>query len=119
MNARVSRAFLIAYSVLLLLSGFLLSTPGNYWPWYAVTGTCAVMAIVFGPRWHRVVGGACVALTVGLIFWDVQAGAAFHQKRAKIRDAARLKTTNGEPAGAANQSHSLGSQTNRTSADNK
>src|SRR5207249_3583278 len=112
-----SRAFLIAYLVLLLLSGFLLSTPGDYWPWYAVTGTCAAVAIVAGPLWHRLIGCACAAMAVGLILWDLQAGAAFHERLARIRnDAMRVSATNGEPGGAANRSQPVGLETNRASA---
>ena len=61
MSARISRPFLMAFFVLLLLSGFLLPAPGDYWPWYAITGTCALVATFLGPRWHRVVRCACVA----------------------------------------------------------
>lgn len=64
MNARISMTFLTAYFVLLLFSGFLVSAPWDCWAWCAITGTCAVVAIWFGPRWHRVIGGVCAALVL-------------------------------------------------------
>ncbi len=113
MKARISRIFLIAYCILLLLGGLLLSVPGDYWPWYAVTGSCAVVAVAVGPRWYRVGGLFATALAVGLIISDPKAGVAFHQSRARLQtQAAIAKVTNGEPSDAATLNQPSSPQTN-------
>ena len=61
MRARISRRSLIVFFVLLLLPGFLLPNPGDYWTWYAITGACALVATFMDPRWYRVVGCASIA----------------------------------------------------------
>jgi hypothetical protein len=42
MGARISKISLIVFVVLLVLSAFLLSVAGDYWPWYAVMSAFAV-----------------------------------------------------------------------------
>src|SRR4051812_44276129 len=85
MRARISRVFLIAYVVLLLLSGMLLCVPGCYWQGYAITGVCALVAVAVGPRWHRIAGFCAAVLSVTLIVSDLRAGVAFREKIASVR----------------------------------
>ena len=71
MKARISRMFLIAYGILLLLSGMLLSAPGDSWPWHAITGACAVVAVVVGPLGYRIAGLLAASVAVVLIIADL------------------------------------------------
>jgi hypothetical protein len=117
MQKRISKLFLIAYLALLFLAGFVLSVPGNYWPWYAATGACAAVAAVLGPRWYRAAGVCGTALAVWLIVGDFEAGVVFREKMARVRaQAASARSTNSEPGSAASRSQLVGSQTNVTSA---
>jgi hypothetical protein len=58
---------MIVFIVLLVLSGFLLSVPGDYWPWFAIMGGCAFVSVVTGSRWYRLAGIAGVVLSLALI----------------------------------------------------
>ena len=48
MSIRISKISLIVFAVLLVLSGFLLSVAGDYWPWFAVMSVFAVVPLVVG-----------------------------------------------------------------------
>jgi uncharacterized RDD family membrane protein YckC len=81
MSARVSKISLVVFVVMLVLSGFLLSVAGGYWPWYAVTATFAVVPIFAGPRRYRILGAIGLALSVVLIVSDISAGKQFRARR--------------------------------------
>jgi len=116
MHTRISKISLIVFVVLLVLSGFLLSVPGNYWPWFAGMLVLAVVPAAVGPRWYRVGGIGGVVLSVALIAWDLDAGIKFRQRLEGIRSqSARVTSTNGEPDGAANRSQPIRAATNPTS----
>jgi membrane protein implicated in regulation of membrane protease activity len=108
--------FLIVFLVLLVMSGFLLSIPGKYWPWFVITGGCAVASAVLGPRWYRMAGIAGSALCLGLIVWDVKSGVEYRKRFESLRRQTRgTVATNGESVGSANRSQSVLSETNQAS----
>src|SRR5436190_24025152 len=114
MNLRISKICLVVYGVLFLLSLFLMSTPGDYWPWYAVMAPFAVLPLCLGPRWYRFAGGIAVVLSGLLIVSDIEQGKRFHEKPNRLRK--KATTTNGEQSGPANGSQPFRSETNRTSS---
>jgi hypothetical protein len=114
MSTRVFKICLTVYGVLLVLSFFLLSVPGDYWPWYAVMVPFSVVPLCFGRRWYRVTGGIAFLLAGLLIVGDIQAGKIHRQRMQRIRAAWAEKK--GEPDGAANRSQPTRSETNQTSA---
>ena len=108
--------FLMVFLVLLFLSGFLLSVPGEYWPWFVITGACAVVSGVLGPRWCRIAGIAGTALCLALIVWDVKAGVEYRKRFERLRRQTRgTVAMNGEPVASANRSQSVHSETNQAS----
>jgi hypothetical protein len=107
--------FLIVFLVMLVLAGFLLSIPGEYWPWFVITGWCAAVSAVLGPKWYRVAGIAGTALCLGLIVWDLKAGVEYRKKFERLRSQPRgTVATNGEPGGSANRSQPAAPGTNQT-----
>jgi hypothetical protein len=85
MRARISKNSLIVYAVLLLLSGFLLSVPGEYWPSFLIIGLLAVPPIFLGPPKYRLLGAIALMLSVVLIISDINAGKHFREKLNRIR----------------------------------
>jgi hypothetical protein len=114
MSARVSKICLTVYGVLLVLSFFLLSVPGDYWLWYAVMVPFAAVPLCFGQRWYRLAGGIALLLAALLTVGDIAAGKVFRQRMQRMRAASAEKK--GEPDGAANGSQPIRSETNRTSS---
>ena len=114
MNLRISKICLIVYGVLLLLSLFLMSTPGDYWLWYAVMIPFAVLPLCLGPSRYRLAGGIAVLLSALLIISDLEQGKRFHEKLDRLRKTATA--TNGEQSGSANGSQPIRSETNQTSS---
>src|SRR5690349_12910914 len=74
MRARISKVCLVVFAIMLVLGSFLLSTAGNYWPWFAVTAAFAVVPVIIGPRFHRLLGAGALALSILLIAGDYEAG---------------------------------------------
>ena len=93
MRARISKISLIVFVVMVALGGFLLSVPGDYWLWFAITATFAIVPLVLGPRRNRWAGFAGLVLSAVLIAGDYGSGKAFHEKieRAKRISADRSK----------------------------
>jgi len=114
MNLRISKICLVVYGVLFLLSLFLMSTPGDYWPWYVVMAPFGVLPLCLGPGWYRVAGGIAVVLSGLLIVSDIEQGKRFHEKLDRLRK--KATATNGDPDGAANGSQPFRSETNPTSS---
>jgi uncharacterized membrane protein len=85
MSSRISRLSLIAFAVLLLLSGFLLSVAGGYWPWYLVMAVLAVVPILFGPNRYRIYGIIALLLSVYLILGDISSGKRYQKKIQEIK----------------------------------
>lgn len=112
MSTRVSKICLVVYAVLLVLSTFLLSVPGDYWPWYAVMAPFALVPLCFGPLWYRLAGGIGLILAGLLIIGDIEGGKRFREKR---RSRLVQSAENGEPDGPASGSQPFSSDTNRTS----
>jgi membrane protein implicated in regulation of membrane protease activity len=105
--------FLIVFSVLLLLSGMLLSVPGNYWSWFAIMAGCAMVAAVMGPKWYRVGGIAAAALSAVLIISDLKAGVEHRKRFERFRNRSMgTATTNGELQHSADESQPFRSSTN-------
>lgn len=71
MRVRISRISLILFVGMLVLSGFLLSVAGNYWPWYAVMSVFALVPIVIGPNRYRLLGALALVLSSVLIVRDI------------------------------------------------
>ena len=104
MKARISRMFLISYGILLLLSGMLLSAPGDSWPWHAITGACAVVAVVVGPLGYRIAGLLAAGVAVVLIIADLKAGVVHREKMSRRRaQVERGQTIDGEAEGSADR----------------
>src|SRR5581483_8092031 len=107
MSTRTAKISLTVYGVLLVLSGFLLSVPGNYWLWYAVMVPFAVVPLFCSHRSYRLAGMIALLVAGLLIIGDIFAGRHFRERMREIRRAAVTKAmTNGEPVEAANQSQS-------------
>jgi hypothetical protein len=85
MSSRISKISLIVFAVLLVLSGFLLSVAGDYWPWFAVMSVFAVVPLVVGPRRYRVMGAIALVLSGVLIASDIAAGRHFRARHPEIR----------------------------------
>ena len=85
MSARVSKISLVVFLVLLVLSAFLLSVAGDYWPWYSVMAIFAVVPIFAGPNRYRIFGAVALLLSLVLIFGDIEAGKHHRQKMEQIR----------------------------------
>ncbi len=85
MSIRISKISLSVFAVLLVLSFFLLSVAGDYWPWYAVMSAFAVVPLVVGPSRYRVMGAIALVLSGVLIVSDIVAGRRFHARHPEIR----------------------------------
>src|SRR5262249_50059847 len=98
MSARASKICLTLYGVLLVLSFFLLSVPGDYWVWYAIMVPFAIVPLFSSQRSYRLAGVIAVLVAGLLIAEDVVAGKHFRERMREIRRAAAMKRTNdGEP----------------------
>ena len=84
-----------------MLSLFLLSVPGDYWPWYVVMVPFSVVPLCFARRWYRVTGGVAFLLAVILIVGDVQSGKTHRQRIQRMKAAVTEKKS--EPAEAPNE----------------
>ena len=80
---------LAVFTVLFVMSFFLLSAAGDYWPWYAVTAAIAVVPVVVGPLRYRLIGTAALALSLVLIIGDYGMG---KQRRARQQSASATPT---------------------------
>lgn len=85
MSTRISKISLVVFAVLLVLSAFLLSVAGDYWPWFAVMSVFAVVPLVVGPRRYRVMGAIALVLSGVLIVGDIAAGRHLRAERQEIR----------------------------------
>ncbi len=85
MSIRISKMSLIVFVVLLVLSAFLLSVAGGYWPWYAVMSVFAVVPLAVGPGRYRVMGAIALVLSGVLIVSDIAAGRHFRAQHPEIR----------------------------------
>jgi hypothetical protein len=85
MRIRVSKISLIVFVVLLVLSAFLLSVVGDYWPWFTVMSLFAIVPLIVGPGRYRVLGAIALVLSGVLIVSDIAAGKQFHARHPEIR----------------------------------
>jgi len=85
MSTRISKISLTVFVVLLVLSAFLLSVAGDYWPWYAVMSAFAVVPLVVGPGRYRLIGEIALVLSGVLIVSDIAAGRHFRARHPEIR----------------------------------
>ena len=85
MHARTSKICLIVFTVLLVLSAFLLSVDGDYWPWYAFMALFAIVPLGLGPRRYRILGGIALSLSGALIISDIKAGRVFQESIDRLR----------------------------------
>jgi hypothetical protein len=74
MKEKVSRVSLIVYAVLLILSGFLMSTAGGRVGWFCIMGIFAIPPIVAGPKRYRVLGIIALLIAIAATASDYQAG---------------------------------------------
>ena len=82
---RISKISLIIFAVLLVLSAFLQSVDGDYWPWFAVMSAFAVVPLLVGPGRCRLMGAVALVLSVVLILSDIEAGKRFRARHPQIR----------------------------------
>jgi hypothetical protein len=75
----LSKICLVVFVAVLLLSGFLLSVPGDSMGWYAVMALITIVPIVKGPRKYRMLGVCALVIALALIVTDYQAGKRFRQ----------------------------------------
>jgi len=73
------------FAALLVLSAFLLSVAGDYWPWYAVAAVFALVPVIIGPARYRVFGTVGLVLSLFLIFGDIGAGKRLRAQHPEIR----------------------------------
>jgi len=85
MSTRISKISLTVFVVLFVLSAFLLSVAGDYWPWYAVMSAFAVVPLVVGPGRYRLIGAIALVLSGVLIVSDIAAGRQFRARHPEIR----------------------------------
>jgi len=112
MSTRIAKICLIVYVVLLVLSLFLLSLPGDYWLWYACMMPFAIAPLFSGRNWHRIAGGIAVVLSGILIATDLQQGKHYHEELEKMRK--RVAITNGQAGQAVNGIQLILAGTNQT-----
>jgi membrane protein implicated in regulation of membrane protease activity len=99
MRARISKLSLILFVVMVVLGGFLLAVPGNYWPWFAVTALFAAIPFLLGPRRYHWAGLAGLALSALLIAGDYGRGTALHERVQAIHRISAEQSTNGAVGG--------------------
>jgi hypothetical protein len=102
------------YAVLFVLSLFLLSFPGDYWPWYMAMVPFAIIPLLLGPRGYRIAGGVSLALSLLLIMSDIEAGKQWHAKREHKKR--QNSVTKIEPGDATDGRQPVRPETNRTSS---
>ena len=85
MSKRISKISLVVFIVLLVLSAFLSSVVGDYWPWYAVMSAFAVVPLIVGPGRYRLIGAIALLVSGVLIASDIAAGRRFHEQLPEIR----------------------------------
>jgi hypothetical protein len=84
MTARFSKISLTVFFVLLVLSFFVLSVPGDCWPWYLVMAPFGAIPAIIGPKKYRLYGAIAVVLSVILIFGDIESGKHFRARHPEI-----------------------------------
>jgi hypothetical protein len=82
---RTSQISVIIFVVLLVLSLFLSSVEGDYWPWYAVMSVFAVVPLVIGPNRYRLMGAIALVLSGVLIISDIAAGKRLRAQHPEIQ----------------------------------
>lgn len=85
MKKRISKFSLIVFVLLLVLSGFLMSIPGHYWPWYAIMSAFAVVPLVLGPGRYRIMGAIALILSGSLIVCDITEGKHYRARHPLTR----------------------------------
>ena len=85
MSTRISKVSLSVFGVMLVLSSFLLSVAGEYWPWYAIMSAFAIVPLVAGPRLYRLLGVIALVLCGVLIISDIEAGRHFRAYHPELR----------------------------------
>ncbi len=83
---------MIAYVVLLILSGFLASTTGGKVVWFFIMGIFAIPPIVVGPKRYRVIGIIALLIAIVATATDYRAGKKIEDRiLIKYRDTTREK----------------------------
>jgi len=78
---------LIVYAVLYVLSAFLLSVPGDYWPWFLVMGFVALVPLILGPLKYSLLGALALTFSSILILADLNAGRHHQEQLHRIMNA--------------------------------
>ena len=73
------------FQMLIVLSGFLLSVPGDYWPSYTVKAAFALVPLAVGYGRYRLNGAVALVLSISLIVSDIVAGKHFRTRQPEIR----------------------------------
>jgi hypothetical protein len=90
MRPQASKICLAVFAILFFLSLFLLSVPGDYWPWYLIMSGVAIVPVILGPNRYRIWGSLALVFSVVLVVGDIQSGKTFHAKMQRIREAHSL-----------------------------
>src|SRR5437868_3405233 len=88
-NARVAS---IAYVIVLILSGLILSIPPGNLVFYVILLVLAVFPLRAVSKPYRIFGIVAVVLSVVLISWEIEAGIRYNREREK-----RIQRLKSEP----------------------
>jgi hypothetical protein len=82
---RISKACIVGYIGVLIISMFLSAMPGEYWPWYVLMCALAVVPLILGPRWCRLVAGFGVFVSLFLIEANFEAARVWRAQMAELK----------------------------------
>jgi len=85
LKEKISRASLIVYAILLILSGFLASATGGRVGWFCIMGIFAIPPIVAGPKRYRVIGIIALLIAIAAASTDYHAGKRTQDRIEEIR----------------------------------
>ena len=80
MKEKVSKVSLIIYAVLLILSGFLMSAPGDRVGWFCIMGIFAIPPIVAGLKRYQVLGIIALLIAIAAVVTDYHAGKLMQER---------------------------------------
>jgi len=82
MHPRARKTCLVVWGVMFFLSPMIMSPPGDLWPWFTIMALVTIAPITLvGPAWQRILGGAFLVVSSGLIVMDIRAGKLTEEKR--------------------------------------
>jgi hypothetical protein len=85
MTAKISKISLIVSVVLLVFIPAVATISGQYWPYYVFASVLAMVPIIVGPSYYRLIGAGALLVSVVLIVHDVAAGRHFRAQHPEIQ----------------------------------